>query len=244
MAASTTACACGWNGSTARSSSSRIPSQRLEDVHGILVPGGFGERGSEGKIEAVRFAREHKVPFLGICFGMQMAVIEAARNLAGMPNASSTEFGPCETAVVGLLTEWAQGNELVRREAGGDLGGTMRLGAYPASLAAGSLVREVYGGAPSIEERHRHRYEVNIHYREALEETGPALLRPLARRHSAGDHRISRPSLVHRRAVSPGAEVETFRAASAVQRLHRRLRASGEARLMATVKIGSGHGRQ
>jgi CTP synthase len=146
--------------------------QRLEDVHGILVPGGFGERGSEGKIEAVRFARERRVPFLGICFGMQMAVIEAARNLAGLAGASSTEFGPSETPVVGLLTEWAQGNELVRREAGGDLGGTMRLGAYPASLAADSLVREVYGGAPAIEERHRHRYEVNIHYRETLEQTG------------------------------------------------------------------------
>jgi CTP synthase len=135
--------------------------QRLEDVHG-----------TEGKIEAVRFARERKVPFFGICFGMQMAVIEAARNLAGFAHASSTEFGPCETPVVGLLTEWAQGNELVRREAGGDLGGTMRLGAYPASLAPDSLVRAVYGGAPTIEERHRHRYEVNIHYREVLERTG------------------------------------------------------------------------
>ena len=146
--------------------------QRLEDVHGILVPGGFGERGTEGKIEAVRFARERKLPFFGICFGMQMAVIEAARNLAGMPNASSTEFGPTDTPIVGLLTEWAQGNELVRREAGGDMGGTMRLGAYPASLSAGSLVREVYDGAASIEERHRHRYEVNVHYREQLEAVG------------------------------------------------------------------------
>ncbi|MCB8874488.1 CTP synthase [Acidisoma silvae] len=145
---------------------------RLEGVHGILVPGGFGERGSEGKIEAVRFAREHKVPFLGICFGMQMACIEAARNLAGMPDASSTEFGPSETPVVGLMTEWAQGNELVRREASGDLGGTMRLGAYPAALSEGSLVRDVYDGAAVIEERHRHRYEVNIHFREKLEAAG------------------------------------------------------------------------
>src|SRR6201992_294425 len=119
---------------------------RLEGVHGILVPGGFGERGAPGKIEAVRFAREHRVPFFGICFGMQMAVIEAARNLAGLPNASSTEFGPCETPVVGLLTEWAQGNELVRREAGGDLGGTMRLGGSPARLAAGAPVRAGCGG--------------------------------------------------------------------------------------------------
>ncbi|HEX3983737.1 MAG TPA: CTP synthase, partial [Acidisoma sp.] len=145
---------------------------RLEGVHGILVPGGFGERGSEGKIEAVRFAREHKVPFLGICFGMQMACIEAARNLGGLPDASSTEFGPSETPVVGLMTEWAQGNELIRREAQGDMGGSMRLGSYPATLAAGSLVREVYSGVASIEERHRHRYEVNIHYREQLEKTG------------------------------------------------------------------------
>ncbi|HQT39047.1 MAG TPA: CTP synthase [Acidocella sp.] len=146
--------------------------QQLQGVHGILVPGGFGERGTAGKIEAVRFARERKVPFLGICFGMQMAVIEAARNLANMPAASSTEFGPCDVPVVGLLTEWARGNDIERRRAGGDLGGTMRLGAFEAHLAEGSLVRKVYSGAAEISERHRHRYEVNIHYREALEATG------------------------------------------------------------------------
>jgi CTP synthase len=146
--------------------------QRLDGVHGILVPGGFGERGTPGKIAAVRFARERKVPFFGICFGMQMAVIEAARNLAGMPGASSTEFGPCDVPVVGLLTEWARGNEIERRMEGGELGGTMRLGAYPAVLSEGSLVREMYGGAPSIEERHRHRYEVNVNYRTILESTG------------------------------------------------------------------------
>jgi CTP synthase len=145
---------------------------RLEGVHGILVPGGFGERGSAGKIEAVRFARERKVPFLGICFGMQMAVIEAARNLAGLEGASSTEFGPCAEPVVGLLTEWMRGNEVERRSESGELGGTMRLGAYPARLAEGSLVREVYGGAAEIRERHRHRYEVNIRYRERLEKAG------------------------------------------------------------------------
>jgi len=145
---------------------------RLEGVHGILVPGGFGERGSEGKIAAVQFARERRVPFFGICFGMQMAVIEAARNLAGLADASSTEFGPCATPVVGLLTEWARGNEIERRAAGGNLGGTMRLGAYPALLAEGSLVRSVYGGKEEISERHRHRYEVNIRYRDALEATG------------------------------------------------------------------------
>jgi CTP synthase len=146
--------------------------QRLEGVDGILVAAGFGERGTEGKIEAVRFARERKVPFFGICFGMQMAVIESARHLAGLPAASSSEFGPCQHPVVGLLTEWARGNEIERRNEGGDLGGTMRLGAYPALLAEGSLVREIYGDAAQISERHRHRYEVNVRYRERLEEAG------------------------------------------------------------------------
>ena len=146
--------------------------QRLEGVNGILVPGGFGERGTPGKINAVRFARERRVPFFGICFGMQMAVIEAARNMAGLADASSTEFGPCRTPVVGLLTEWARGNEMERRLEGGDLGGTMRLGAYPAVLSDGSLVRELYSGAPVIQERHRHRYEVNVHFRTILELTG------------------------------------------------------------------------
>ena len=146
--------------------------QRLEGVHGILVPGGFGERGTPGKIAAVRFARERKVPFFGICFGMQMAVIEAARNLAGMTGASSTEFGPCEVPVVGLLTEWLRGNEVEVRQEGGELGGTMRLGAYPAVLSEGSLVREMYDGEPRIEERHRHRYEVNVNFRTILESTG------------------------------------------------------------------------
>ncbi|HET8995415.1 MAG TPA: CTP synthase, partial [Acetobacteraceae bacterium] len=145
---------------------------RLEGVHGILVPGGFGERGTPGKIEAVRFARERGVPFFGICFGMQMAVIEAARNLVGLPEASSTEFGPCDTPVVGLLTEWARGNEIERRMEGGNLGGTMRVGAYPAVLTPGSLVRDLYGGAARIEERHRHRYEVNVHYKKRLEAAG------------------------------------------------------------------------
>jgi CTP synthase len=143
----------------------------LEDVHGILVPGGFGERGAEGKIRAVTFARDHQVPYFGICFGMQMAVIEAARNLVGLASASSTEFGPCDPAVVGLMTEWTQGNERIQREHGGDLGGTMRLGAYPCSLAPGSRAYDIYGTS-YIEERHRHRYEVNINYREPLEAAG------------------------------------------------------------------------
>ncbi len=145
---------------------------RLEGVHGILVPGGFGERGTPGKIEAVRFAREHKVPFFGICFGMQMAVIETARNLAGMPEASSSEFGPCDIPVVGLLTEWARGNQVERRTETDAKGGTMRLGAYPAALSEGSLVRHIYGDAPLIQERHRHRYEVNVNFKAQLEASG------------------------------------------------------------------------
>lgn len=145
---------------------------RLEGVHGILVPGGFGERGTEGKIAAARFARERRVPYFGICFGMQMAVIEAARNLAGMAGASSTEFGPCEVPVVGLLTEWTRGNVSERRTEGGDLGGTMRLGAYPCLVAADSQISAIYGGATEISERHRHRYEVNINLRPRLEEAG------------------------------------------------------------------------
>ena len=143
----------------------------LEGIHGILVPGGFGERGSEGKIAAARFARERNIPYFGICFGMQMAVVEAARNMAGMNKASSTEFGPCEHPVVGLMTEWLQGNDLQTREAGGNMGGTMRLGAYPCLLEKGSRTHDIYGDK-EISERHRHRYEVNTTYREALEEAG------------------------------------------------------------------------
>jgi CTP synthase len=147
------------------------PSPYLEHVNGILVPGGFGHRGAEGKIRAVQFARERNVPYFGICFGMQMAVVEAARNLAGINNANSTEFGATPEPVVGLLTEWLRGNERERREAGGNLGGTMRLGAYQASLAKGSRVSEIYG-ATQISERHRHRYEVNTDYRARLEDKG------------------------------------------------------------------------
>ncbi len=143
----------------------------LENVHGILVPGGFGERGAEGKIAAVRFARERKIPYFGICFGMQMAVIEAARHLAGLPKANSSEFGPTEEPLIGLLTEWTRGNEVERRGSEDDLGGTMRLGAYQAVLKEGSRVKDIYG-ASAIEERHRHRYEVNIAYRDQLEAAG------------------------------------------------------------------------
>jgi CTP synthase len=145
--------------------------QRLEDVHGILVPGGFGVRGAEGKMAAARFARERKVPYLGICFGMQMAVIEAARNLAGLPQASSTEFGPTNAPVVGQLTEWMRGEDLERRSADGNLGGTMRLGAYPCRLRSGSFAERIYG-TDCISERHRHRYEVNLNYKHQLEAAG------------------------------------------------------------------------
>ncbi len=143
----------------------------LEDVHAILVPGGFGQRGTEGKIKAVQFARERKIPYFGICFGMQMAVIEATRNLLGLKGASSTEFGACEIPVVGLMTEWVKGNATVERSANVDLGGTMRLGAYPAALKKGSLVESIYGSS-LISERHRHRYEVNADFVPKLETKG------------------------------------------------------------------------
>ncbi|CAN5505795.1 CTP synthase [soil metagenome] len=147
------------------------PAPWLDGVNGILVPGGFGERGSEGKIRAATFARQRKVPYFGICFGMQMACIEAARNLCGITGASSTEFGETSEPVVGMMTEWMRGNELEMRRAGGDLGGTMRLGAYDAHLSPGSKVAEIYG-ATRISERHRHRYEVNTHYKAQLEKAG------------------------------------------------------------------------
>jgi CTP synthase len=143
----------------------------LEGVNGILVPGGFGERGSEGKLLAVKFARQRGVPYLGICFGMQMACLEAARSLAGIQAASSTEFGETPEPVVAMMTEWMRGNELEQRRQGGELGGTMRLGAYAATLAEGSRIAKVYG-TTQISERHRHRYEVNMRYRKALEHTG------------------------------------------------------------------------
>jgi CTP synthase len=145
---------------------------QLEPMHAILVPGGFGERGSEGKIASVRFARERKVPFFGICLGMQMACIEGARNTAGISEASSTEFGPTSEPVVGIITEWMSAEGLQQRSAEGDLGGTMRLGAYDAVLSGNSHVSTIYGGATLISERHRHRYEVNSAYREPLEKGG------------------------------------------------------------------------
>jgi CTP synthase len=147
------------------------PAPFLEHVNGILVPGGFGQRGAEGKIRAAQFARERQVPYFGICFGMQMACIEAARNLCGLTEANSTEFGPTPEPIVGLMTEWLKGNELQRRTVSGDLGGTMRLGAYDAVLTRGSRVAGIYGST-EISERHRHRYEVNTTYKDRLEQHG------------------------------------------------------------------------
>jgi CTP synthase len=150
---------------------SENPSHLLVDADAILVPGGFGKRGAQGKIDAITYAREKSLPFLGICFGMQMAVIEAARNLAGMTDANSTEFGETDTPLVGLMTEWMSGNEIETRTGSDDLGGTMRLGGYDCVLADGSLAESLYA-KNSIQERHRHRYEVNINYRDKLEEIG------------------------------------------------------------------------
>ncbi len=144
---------------------------RLEPLHAILVPGAFGERGAEGKIAAIRFARERRVPYFGICFGMQMACIEAARNQAGIAGASSTEFGETDQPIVGIIQEWMSAEGLQKRSAASDLGGTMRLGAYDAALAGNSHVAQIYGGE-AISERHRHRYEVNTAYRDRLEAQG------------------------------------------------------------------------
>jgi CTP synthase len=145
--------------------------ERLENADGVLVPGAFGERGSDGMVRAVKFAREHDVPYFGVCFGMQMAVIEAARNLCGIEQANSTEFVPTSEPVVGLMTEWMKGNELQKRGLVGDLGGTMRLGAYQAMLARDSRVADIYHSA-EISERHRHRYEVNTAYKDRLAQHG------------------------------------------------------------------------
>ena len=143
----------------------------LDSVNGILVPGGFGSRGTRGKIAAVSFAREHRIPYFGICFGMQMAVIEVSRNMAGIEGASSTEFGPARDPVVGLLTEWIDGDRVETRTGDGNLGGTMRLGAFDCAIAKGTRVADIYR-RDLISERHRHRYEVNINYRVILEEHG------------------------------------------------------------------------
>ncbi|MDR0407058.1 MAG: CTP synthase [Holosporales bacterium] len=144
----------------------------LPGVDAIIVPGGFGTRGIQGKLEAIRYARENKIPFLGICFGMQLVIIEAARHLLGLQNASSTEFGETSEPVVALMTEWMQGEQLQRRTTCENMGGTMRLGAYPCKIVSGTCLSEVYAGEKEISERHRHRYEVNMAYKDRLEEVG------------------------------------------------------------------------
>ncbi|MBT5430420.1 MAG: CTP synthase, partial [Rhodospirillaceae bacterium] len=143
----------------------------IDTCDGILVPGGFGSRGAEGKIKAAQFAREKGIPFFGICFGMQMAVIEVARNLAGIKNAGTTEFGICEDKVIGLMTEWENDGKLEKRHEDSDKGGTMRLGAYPCIIKENTKIHEIYGKL-EISERHRHRYEVNIEYEKQLEKFG------------------------------------------------------------------------
>lgn len=145
--------------------------QQLQPMHAILVPGGFGARGSEGKIAAIKFARERNIPFFGICLGMQMACLEGARNISGIYDASTSEFGPTDNPIIGLITEWQSKSGIEKRDSESDLGGTMRLGAYPAKLSENSHVAAIYG-ARNIEERHRHRYEVNMNYREKLEKGG------------------------------------------------------------------------
>ena len=140
-------------------------------LSGILVPGGFGKRGSEGKIFASKYARENKIPFFGICFGMQMAVVDVARNLLEYKSASSSEFGKTDTPVIGLLTEWIKDEEIQKRDLQSEYGGTMRLGSYPAILKKGSKVRNIYG-SKKVNERHRHRYEVNMSFIDDLERVG------------------------------------------------------------------------
>ena len=196
------------------------PAPHLESLDAILVPGGFGERGTEGMIQAAKFARERNVPYLGICLGMQMAVIEAARHLADLGDAGSEEFDleagkKRFTPVVYHLKEWVQGNHKVERRVGDDKGGTMRLGAYSATLTEGSRVASVYGGL-AIEERHRHRYEVDLQFREALEAQGLVFsgMSPDGRLPEIVE--VKGPPVVHRGTVPPGTEVEAVRAAPAL----------------------------
>ena len=144
--------------------------RNLKDVSGILIPGGFGKRGTEGKIEAIKYARENKIPFFGICFGMQMAIIEFARNKLNLKKATSSEFGKGGIPIIGLISEWNKDGKLIKGT-DKDLGGTMRLGLYEAKLKDNSLIRSIYK-SKSIQERHRHRYEVNINYKEDFEKKG------------------------------------------------------------------------
>lgn len=146
--------------------------QTLKPYAGILIPGGFGQRGIDGKIKAIRYAREHQVPFFGICLGMQMAVVEACRNMLGIAQAGSAEFGDDCVPVISKMKVWEQDGKKQIRPDNGDLGGTMRLGAYPCDLKPGSLAAQIYGGKTEIRERHRHRYEMDISYEGQLAKKG------------------------------------------------------------------------
>ncbi len=221
MAAWPTRCASSSTGSRARFSRAAIRRRYLEGVHGILVPGGFGARGTEGKILAARFARERKVPYFGICFGMQMAVIEACRSLVGLPHANSTEFGPTDEPVVGLMTEWMRGNELERRRPRATSAARCGWAPIKAELKPGSRIAEIYG-ATEISERHRHRYEVNTAYRARLEAKGMAFagMSPdglLPETIEFADHPWFIGVQYH-----PELKIAPVRAAPAVRQLHRR----------------------
>ena len=181
----------------------------LEGVNGILVPGGFGERGIEGKIAAAKIARERRIPYFGICLGMQMAVIETARNLANLPGAGSTEFGHCEDSVVGLMTEWEREGQLEHRDEESDVGGTMRLGAYDCVISPTSKVFDIYK-AEQISERHRHRYEVNLAYENLLARSGVIFPGKISRRTSSRDIGSPGPPMVHWGSIPSGIEIQAI----------------------------------
>jgi hypothetical protein len=195
---------------------------QLAKYDAVLVPGGFGKRGIEGKICAARFARENKVPYLGICLGMQVATIEFARHVAGLKDANSTEFEPASPhPVIALITEWKDADGTIKtRDENSDLGGTMRLGAQSSDVAKGTLAHQIYGDV--VTERHRHRYEANVNYLDQLRRLGPGDFRPDPARAADRNRRAAaeRAPLVHGRAVPPRIQVHALGRASAVQRLH------------------------
>ena len=194
----------------------------LGHLHGILVPGGFGVRGVEGKIQAIRYAREHRIPYFGICFGMQLAVVEFARHLAGITNATSEEFDPeAADPVIYLMREWYdyRRDAIIRRDRESEKGGTMRLGAYPCVLKEESLAGRAYGQT-QIMERHRHRYEFNNDYREKLSAAGLPDHRHLPQRRVGGDRRDQGPSLVPGLPVPPGVQIRPHGPPPPVPGLH------------------------
>ncbi len=202
-----------------RRRSRRSGTALLEKMDAILVPGGFGKRGTEGKIAAIRYARENGIPYLGICLGMQLATIEFARNVCGLAGANSTEFDPdTPHPVVALITEWLdRTGRIERRSEASDLGGTMRLGAQKCPVEPGTLAHRIYG--PEVNERHRHRYEVNNIYVPQLEAKGYRVSARTPSEQPARDHGVARASVLRRRAVPPGVHLDAARGASAVQGL-------------------------